>query len=414
MDSLTRTLRRGALPLALAVAPAVPADAQQLQLDVDLVVTDAVATNRADDLDASDLAELERFESDAPGTALRAGFVFERSLFDAIPAAGAATLAPVETPFTLAEAGAFSLVSPGAEAVSNVSPGTFGRFALVNDLSDGGGTFDVVGFLLNRPYAGPSPDTAEDFYELLFFGASDWFETEADLAVSFAESVNGTGPSRILGVGFEGRTVIRSDAASGETLLYDEEFEASPVGGALAVRGGSEAAPLLPDAPTENGVSTFVIDETDVDFGSVVWIDPEIATGYDYAVTGGLVEGVVAPSFATVPDTDGYELLIGEERFALGVGEALDFATLGFGAGVSAFSVAGIDAALGLDPDDPLAFAVGRDFVEGSVGAGGVGVTQTARTETVGEVPLPAAGWLLVAGLGGLGWRARARAGARG
>lgn len=423
MIGVSRGARGGAFVCGAAAAGMIgwasPAEAVMQELSFELVITGAEAVPIAPWLTPDnpeydpeghpeDIAEIEAV-GDVVGTVFPASFIFESAFFAAPPAPGEARIELLGTPLTIGD--------PPEDGVTTSAPGTDGRIGMANDLVlDGGGALDVVAFLIDRPYVGPGPDDAPDEFAVLFAGDSAWFEEEADIAESLRSSLTGDGSGRVQQALFDARIVQRSSSESGEVTLWDEMLFGEVVGGSVAFRtlGISESAPLLPDAPTEAGVSTFVLSAEDivasVDESGRLWIDPEIAVGYDYAVEGGLFAGVTAPSFEVVPDTDGYELVIGDSIFALGVGASLDFADLGFGGGVSAFSILGIDEALMLDPDDPLAFALGVSFVDGSV-TEGVSITQTARTVEVGAVPLPATAWLLAAGLGGLGWRAARRRG---
>jgi hypothetical protein len=91
---------------------------------------------------------------------------------------------------------------------------------------------------------------------------------------------------------------------------------------------------------------------------SVTFIDPVVAVGYDYAIGAG------DPNFASVilPHVgDGiYEVIVdGSHHTVLG-GQQFFFPP----GGVPAFSVRGIEAAVGLDPTNVLAFITGLTFVE--------------------------------------------------
>jgi len=127
-------------------------------------------------------------------------------------------------------------------------------------------------------------------------------------------------------------------------------FDFSPVAG-----GGGQAA-FLPTVV--NGVYNF--DITDVGPGSVTFIDPLFAIGYDYAI------GVGDPNFASVllPDVgDGHYMLhflSGGNPFDV----PLDALTQFFfpAGGVSAFRVDGIETSAHLDPGNVTAFVTGLTF----------------------------------------------------
>lgn len=168
--------------------------------------------------------------------------------------------------------------------------------------------------------------------------------------------------------------------------------------------GESEDEPVMPSPVVSGGSFIFEFDPETFVPGAPVWIDPVVAAGYDYAVTGALFDSVTMPSLGAVPDADGlYTLLFGDEIVSLGAGETYDFLT-----DVSAFLIRGIDTGLALDPANPLAFPTGIALA-GFTGAPII-VTQTPITVDTAPVPLPAGLPLLLAGCGGLAMvRTRAR-----
>lgn len=162
----------------------------------------------------------------------------------------------------------------------------------------------------------------------------------------------------------------------------------------MAIRSGttsngtSAEAPLLPQIVTEAG---FQFD-FNINLNERIFIDPEVAVGYDYEVqTGPNITSVLLPLLAG--DTDGYEIF-GRDGSLLGTvlgGDIFDFAT----GGVDFFRVGDIDA--GLDPANTQAFVTGLTFA----GEGRVRMTQrpiVVNTDT--DVPEP--GSLLLLSLGGV------------
>jgi hypothetical protein len=125
--------------------------------------------------------------------------------------------------------------------------------------------------------------------------------------------------------------------------------------------GSSEVLPLLP----EDNEPPFIFDIDPPDSDEFVWVDPEIAIGYEFEVlAGSFFAGVRMPTNAVVPQSGDYEILVfdGAEflpAVQLGAGEEYSFGS----GGVSRFRVTGIDPSLGLDPTDPLAFPTGLSFV---------------------------------------------------
>ncbi|WP_135505223.1 VPLPA-CTERM sorting domain-containing protein [Roseovarius aestuariivivens] len=133
-----------------------------------------------------------------------------------------------------------------------------------------------------------------------------------------------------------------------------------------------------------------------------------VVTGYTYEITPATTEfaTVQAPSFFTVPDSDGYYLTVGSTTVGLGSSEELDFLTT-FGSNPTVFQISGIDPALQLDPADPLAFPLGVSLTRAafSITISITPITQNYGTSTV--IPLPAGLPLLLTGLGGLAWLRR-------
>lgn len=141
---------------------------------------------------------------------------------------------------------------------------------------------------------------------------------------------------------------------------------------------GTELDPFMPSDDVD-GSWEF---EFSISDNEVVFIDPDVAVGYDYVVESGPeIASVILP---TGFDAD-YELwLMGASGW-----EFTDNLTAQeeyfFGPdGVTEFRVLGIDTTNMIDPDDALAFVTGLSFVE----SGDVVMTQTPITEFVAE-PTP-------------------------
>ena len=134
---------------------------------------------------------------------------------------------------------------------------------------------------------------------------------------------------------------------------------------------------------------------------TLYYIDPEVATGYEYAIGAG------NPNFASVLlpalQSDPYRL-----TYAYGgkvFDEFLTASTEYFfpTGGVGAFTITGIKPELGLDPNNPTAFITGLTFA----GPGQFTGTMTPITTTV-EVPEPGSAALFAIGVIGV-WRVRRR-----
>jgi hypothetical protein len=163
---------------------------------------------------------------------------------------------------------------------------------------------------------------------------------------------------------------------------------------------GTELDPFMPSDDVD-GSWEF---EFSISDNEVVFIDPDVAIGYDYVVESGPeIASVILP---TGFDAD-YELwLMGASGW-----EFTDNLTAQeeyfFGPdGVTEFRVLGIDTTNMIDPDDALAFVTGLSFVE----SGDVVMTQTPITEFVAEptsVSEPRMFFLLLTAFGLFAIRAR-------
>ena len=126
-----------------------------------------------------------------------------------------------------------------------------------------------------------------------------------------------------------------------------------------------------------------------VDLNQQVFIDPDIAIGYDYIVNSG-------PNFASVLLPTG----IGDNLFDLWLWNGTDWVDSGidltggvehlFGpGGVDRFRILGIEQSAGLDPTDTTAFVTGLRFTD----AGQVNMSQNPLIVTIpdqnGDVPEP-------------------------
>jgi hypothetical protein len=82
-------------------------------------------------------------------------------------------------------------------------------------------------------------------------------------------------------------------------------------GGSGATHAGgpcwTETQPLMPTT-TQNGSFVFIIQPGDL-CGGTFYIDPPVAVGYDFSVSGGSITKITMPTAQTVPDPDGYQLL---------------------------------------------------------------------------------------------------------
>lgn len=162
--------------------------------------------------------------------------------------------------------------------------------------------------------------------------------------------------------------------------------------------GSSAAAPLMPTIVTGAGYEF----NFNINLNQRIFIDPVVAIGYEYRVTTGPnITSALVPVIGG--DSDGYEIYSLDD-ILLGIvlpGDIFDFGP----GGVNGFRLADIEAAAGLDPDNPSAFVTGLTFA----GPGQVRMTQRPLTHDTGSIPEPASLALMLLGATALGLTRRKR-----
>jgi hypothetical protein len=200
----------------------------------------------------------------------------------------------------------------------------------------------------------------------------------------------------------EGRYII--DNFSGDFGSISTPAEQLP--------GASPLNPLLPSTTVNSGAPGFgssyefvisLAPEAANGGRNRVFIDPDVAIGYEYVVNSGpAVASVLLPSIGD--DRFGLALWNGSDwvdtTYELWAGIEFDFTERLASDGLRRFRITGIETASSLDPNDPLAFVTGLTFL----GGGTVSITQTALTT---PVPEPSAWVMLVAGSMVVGLRKR-------
>ena len=307
--------------------------------------------------------------------------------------------------------GSVRLISAGAPSVS--ASGTFN--VVIHNLNNNtfqnvfSGPFNNP----NVPLAGPGPGETQVFAD--GFGIHDGIYAYGSINGGVVDLGSGfTGPGLL---GWDGLTALSAvpvvqrdptdhpelDLANGSiwTLnnLHNLSFTAT-------VLGATPDAPLVTLGPAAPDGS-FAFDFTATG-GAPVYIDPEIAVGYDYHVGAGspLIASAVFP---TIGSSHYSVYALGDLSTLLFSnivgGQVIDFTSLaGYANGIAGFSLRGVDVGAGLDPTNDQAFVTGLTFV----GNGRVSITQTPFTETVG-VPEPSTWALLLTGFAGLGVGLRRR-----
>jgi len=178
-------------------------------------------------------------------------------------------------------------------------------------------------------------------------------------------------------------------------IYEDIVFEATLATG--SVPGTTPSNPLLP-TPNPDNPNGFTFPNVTVTPGQRRFFDPDVAVGYDYAVTGGpLFSSVLIPNALPQGDSNFTLELPGFGNYSLIAGTPFDL--LGINpSGFSNFRISGIDTNELLDPTNPTAFVTGLEFTT----AGIVTVTQNPIVQNL-PVGVPEPSGLLGFGLLGLG-----------
>lgn len=163
---------------------------------------------------------------------------------------------------------------------------------------------------------------------------------------------------------------------------------------------GSASNPFEPISISETGSFSFSVPTTP----GMWFIDPLVATGYDYAIhTAGVSFAEV--KVATSAGDNIYSLYDTSSGSAVLLTANLTTNQLfTFNTPVTSFRIDGIETSAGLSPMNPMAFVTGISFNFGSSTPNSVDVTQTPIvTDTGNAVPEPASALLTALGLAGIG-----------
>lgn len=207
---------------------------------------------------------------------------------------------------------------------------------------------------VNFPQSIPTPQVAE--------------LASSELAVEDIESVN---YYSLPGALTQDVVELANTSNTGQDGIWTFSFR----DGTFLEPGQTPSNPIMPISEGENGWGF----DFDVDFGEIVFIDPDVAVGYDYFVDNG-------SSFASVILPSGfnanYELWLlvnGVWEFSafLNADEQYFFG----GTGVTEFRILGIDISNMVDPTDSNAFVTGLTFT----GSGNQQIRQVPITEFVAD-----------------------------
>jgi hypothetical protein len=148
-------------------------------------------------------------------------------------------------------------------------------------------------------------------------------------------------------------------------------------GGGATLLCPPESSPMTP-ATTVGATFQFAIPQNQL-CGGTFFIDPPIATGYSYTATNSKFQQITMPSLSSVADNDGYTVSFpgsGLANISMAAGQSYTLPTP-----VSKFEVLGINPALQLLPNNPLAFRTG---VKMTPATGPVTINQTPLTGSIG------------------------------
>lgn len=142
----------------------------------------------------------------------------------------------------------------------------------------------------------------------------------------------------------------------------------------------TEADPMMP-TNTNGGSFVFILNAAGTCTNQIFWIDPPVAVGYTYEITGAKFVKIKAPNLSSVNDTDGYAFSYPTGSMGgISAGQEYTFLTP-----TSVFEIFGINPALTLDPNDSQAFPLGIELTTPT--GNQVTITQTPHTEEYPPLP---------------------------
>lgn len=357
-------------------------------------------------------------DSNSPDTAPTGhGFVWQ-----------AGTYTTINVPFSGATDTSLRAISPDGRYVAGTysSPdGSLRSFILDRSTNSytpvGQGTFDIAqginsaGQMVGSVNGG---STRQSFIYDIGSGSTSYFSFADARSVS-ARAINDHGQISgwlLTGASGSGHYVAWIGSSSGyQTIAVGAAGATSTIGEGMNNLG--QVAGFWSDATgnSHGFVATPAVDPVDTSVGGVytfstavvadvpIFIDPLVAVGYRYRIGSG------NPLFKTVS----LPLGIGDNRFVITVNamsfdvagdEIFDFTMHGFAAGVSDFTVTGIEPQSQLDPLSPTAFVTRLSFAGDGMFTG----SQTALTaDYTPAVPEPGRPALTLAGLAALALVAR-------
>ena len=164
------------------------------------------------------------------------------------------------------------------------------------------------------------------------------------------------------------------DHFSDGTRLNSIPVTVTSNGGGNPIVCPPESNPMMPTT-TNNGSFVFTLPAQNL-CSDVFWIDPPVSVGYTFSVGGAKFSKIKAPSFASVPDSDGYSVsFTGSTNPDTTLLPGQDHT---MGMPVTSFVLSGIEPDISVDPNDQMAFPMGIELSD--VTGTSVVVTQTPVT----------------------------------
>lgn len=308
--------------------------------------------------------------------------------------AGLTTILGLLGSIEIAEATVFNFIQTGWEGGGTLT-GFFegedlngdGQIITIEEISNYGATWSgnsiVPGFT----------HTYQAFSELGYNVSANDFSASNLVSIDYSQNPN---ISVIASYGGNCQTPIINGTPvfqCGEIQLFTLEGNLSTITTEKAVitvgnPGDTPNNPILPNNPNPNVGDPFIFDNIPNDVpDEIIFIDPDVAVGYDYLVNSG-------PNIASVLLPDG----IGDNLYDLwlfnnGLGDYEDTGIDLMGGqlfnfssgGVDRFRILGIETEAMLDPTDPTAFVTGLTFVD----TGSVSMQMTPITENVADTSVP-------------------------
>jgi type II secretory pathway pseudopilin PulG len=270
------------------------------------------------------------------------------------PAAPATPTTPSSAPYDFTDGGYIhwyfhGIEQDAASALAYMKAGRLGEFSLgSNGLGTWGGDFGG-GLVM------PSSGSAKDGYN--FSVTADQLKTDGQTIADLLSNPTQSNLLTAIQMTMKDQNQDASFEAPGRTTLGKGACILNTY--QLALQNGTITSQQQHDLV---GLLTAINFYT---MNGFIFIDPDIATGYEYTTAKNSFKSVVIP--APLPGGQSkFELVVGKLTFPIEAGKAFDLRSVS-PTGVKAFTIRGINASENLDPQNPTAFVTGLLFMEQDV-----------------------------------------------